>query len=131
MLNIEKYRTKLENYEIPLDCYIREIREKCKEENDSCGSKRCVECRKENIEWLLSEAQILDDAEKAYLSAVIKPFRKKVEYIAIWGAWNGSKQFVHIELYDDDYMNFPNFEKNTMYKGMEPRKHYSLEELGL
>lgn len=128
MLNIEKYRDRLENYEIPLDCYIREIRE---EENDSCGSKRCVECRKENIEWLLSEAQILDDAEKAYLSAVIKPFRKKVEYIAIWGAWNGSKQFVHIELYDDDYMNFPNFEKNTMYKGMEPRKHYSLEELGL
>lgn len=128
MLNIEKYRDRLENYEIPLDCYIREIRE---EENDSCGSKRCVECRKENIEWLLSEAQILDDAEKAYLSAVIKPFRKKVEYIAIWGAWNGSKQFAHIELYDDDYMNFPNFEKNTMYKGMEPRKHYSLEELGL
>lgn len=128
MLNIEKYRDRLENYEIPLDCYIREIRE---EENDSCGSKRCVECRKENLEWLLSEHQILDDAEKAYLSAVIKPFRKKVEYIAIWGAWNGSKQFVHIELYDDDYMNFPNFEKNTMYKGMEPRKHYSLEELGL
>ena len=83
--------------------------------------------------WLISEykEQILDDAEKAYLSAVIKPFRKKVEYIAIWGAWNGSKQFVHIELYDDDYMNFPNFEKNTMYKGMEPRKQYSLEELGL
>lgn len=33
MLNIEKYRDRLENYEIPLDCYIREIREKCKHYN--------------------------------------------------------------------------------------------------
>ena len=109
----------------------------------SCRKIKCNDCGKHVIdygcsmkkltEWANSKYKepILDEVEKEYLSAVIKPFRKKVEYIAIWEAWNGSKQFVHIELSDMDYANLPNFETNTMYKGMKPRKHYSLEELGL
>lgn len=108
----------------------------------SCPKIKCNDCERNTnrgcvshilTEWANSEYKepILDEVEKEYLSAVIKPFRKKVEYIAIWGAWNGSKQFVHIELSDMDYANLPNFETNTMYKGMKPRKHYSLEELEL
>lgn len=134
MLNIEKYRAKLENYEIPLDCYIREIREKCKEENDSCGSKRCVECRKENIEWLLSEAQILDDAEKAYLSAVIKPFRKFVISIKKLESTDG---WEIISFYSQNSQScgcvtiLPPFQSGTRFKGMELGKEYTLEELGL
>lgn len=127
MLNIEKYRDILENYEIPLDCYIRAIREK----NDSCGSKTCVECRKENIEWLLSEAQILDDAEKRYLKAVIKPFRDKVKYM-LKNSLN--EEFISIVLEDKErreYFNFPYFKTGTMYKGMKSNKRYTLEELGL
>ena len=128
MLNIEKYRDRLKNYEIPLDCYIREIREKCKGKNDSCGSKRCIECRKENIEWLLSEAQILDDAEKEYLKAVIKPFRDKVKCIL---KCSNSGEWIAIKIIDDARINFPYFEKGTMYQGMELNRKYSLEELGL
>ena len=75
------------------------------------------------------KAHILDDVEKDYLSAVIKPFRKRIKYIEIREI--GSKQFVHIELSDGDCMSFPNFKANTMYKGMEPKKHYTLDELGL
>ena len=138
MLNAEKYKNEIQKlldsgYDATLNKKTKQV-VACEEIHCNncafCGIKNCFYAMEK---WLISEykEQILDDAEKAYLSAVIKPFRKKVEYIAIWGAWNGSKQFVHIELYDDDYMNFPNFEKNTMYKGMEPRKHYSLEELGL
>ena len=128
MLNIEKYRDRLENYEIPLDCYIREIREKCKGKNDSCGSKRCIECRKENIEWLLSEAQILDDAEKEYLKAVIKPFRDKVKCIL---KCSNSGEWIAIKIINDTTINFPYFEKGTMYQGMELNGKYTLEELGL
>lgn len=84
-----------------------------------------------SFKWLCEEYKepILDDVEKDYLSAVIKPFRKRIKYIVIW--YDGSKQFLHIEFYDDEYINFPNFKAHTMYKGMEPKKRYSLDELGL
>ena len=134
MLNIEKYRDRLENYEIPLDCYIREIREKCKGKNDSCGSKRCIECRKENIEWLLSEAQILDDAEKEYLSSVIKPFRKFVVYIEKIKYIDGWEKitFYSLNLKSWECVTIlPPFQSGTRFKGMELNKQYKLEELGL
>lgn len=129
MLNIEKYRAKLENYEIPLDCYIREIREKCKEGNDSCGSKRCVECRKENIGWLLSEHQILDNTEKRYLRGVIRPFRNKVLNIQ---KKSNFLEWISIVTTDHEIIKLPFFDKSSgMYKGMEIGKEYTLEELGL
>lgn len=83
------------------------------------------------LDWMSDpyKAPILDDVEKDYLSAVIKPFRKRIKYIAIWDI--DSKPFVHIELSGGDCMNFPNFKANTMYKGMEPKKRYTLDELGL
>lgn len=74
---------------------------------------------------------ILDEVEKKYLSDVIRPFRKKVKHIVIWDTCNGSKQFVHIKLYDEDCINLPNFKPNAMYKGMELHKEYTLKELGL
>ncbi len=129
MLNIEKYRDRLENYEIPLDCYIREIREKCKEGNDSCGSKRCVECRKENIEWLLSEAPILNDAEKEYLKAVIKPFRNEVLNIQKKSSFC---EWISIVMESQETINLPYLKKSSgMYKGMEGNRKYTIEELGL
>lgn len=83
------------------------------------------------LDWMSEpyKAPILDDVEKDYLSAVIKPFRKRIKYIAIWR--DGSEQFLHIELYNDEYVNFPNFKENTMYKGMELNRWYSLDDLGL
>lgn len=132
MLNIEKYRDRLENYEIPLDCYIREIREKCKEGNDSCGSKRCVECRKENIEWLLSEYKepILDDAEKRYLRGVIRPFRNMVVFIKKTCNCVGF-QWIEIAVKENKTITLPGFKNDEMYKGMKLEKEYTLEELGL
>lgn len=83
--------------------------------------------------WLEEEfvPDILTDKEKAYLSAVIKPFRKRIEYIEKTDNYyvNG-KQFLCIES-ADDYCCLPFFEKGTMYKGMEANKRYTLEELGL
>lgn len=72
--------------------------------------------------------EILDDAEKEYLSAVIKPFRDKVEYIGK-NLSNGS-EYISINV-KGEWVIFPYFKKGTMYKNMEINKRYSLEELGL
>ena len=83
--------------------------------------------------WLEEEyvPDILTDKGKAYLSAVIKPFRKDVEYIEkINHSCLNDKQYLRIEL-PGDYCTLPLFEKGTMYKGMEANKAYTLEELGL
>ena len=128
MLNIEKYRDRLENYDNSLDCDICKIREKCEDiKNRNC--KSCYKCRKENIEWLLSEYQILDDAEKRYLRGVIRPFRNEVLNIkkkSNYLAW------ISIVMKDQEIIKLPFFEKSSeMYKGMELGKEYTCEELGL
>ena len=71
----------------------------------------------------------LNDAEKRYLSAVIKPFRKSVNSIRKAEVCGGDEA-ICIDT-EKRYMVFPPFEKGTMYKGMEAGKRYTLEELGL
>ena len=75
------------------------------------------------------EKEILDDVEKEYLSAVIKPFKDKVEYIRKSDNWIG--EYINIKIAKDSTIVLPYFDKNTMYEGMEVRKEYTLEELGL
>ena len=73
--------------------------------------------------------QILDDAEKRYLSAVIRPFRDRVRSVTKLLRLNGKGEYIVIDA--GFQMFFPDFEANTMYKGMDLRKDYTLEELGL
>lgn len=75
------------------------------------------------------EKEILDDKEREYLSNVIKPFRDKVEYICKEPYIN--KEFIKITIKNDSSLCFPYFMKETMYKGMEANKKYTLKELGL
>ena len=90
------------------------------------------------MNWLDMEHKepILDDAERRYLSAVIKPFRDKVLSIEKSSGLYASHYFdeisVHYESFGHDLcFDLPPFEKGTMYKGMEVNKNYTLEELGL
>ena len=82
--------------------------------------------------WLEQEYKppILDNVEKAYLSAVIKPFRKDVECIVKY-MFSEEKEFLTIYLHNDEEITLPNFIRRTMYKGMKSHKEYTLEELGL
>jgi len=79
---------------------------------------------------------ILDDAEKRYLSAVIRPFRDRVQYIAKIYADSMCAYkvncyiFIHFNDGSGD-MNFPVFQESDMYKGMKSDKAYTLEKLGL
>lgn len=98
-----------------------------------CGVYAC-DAMKMMIGWLEEEyvPDILTDKEKAYLSAVIKPFRKNIECIEKIKTYYGEKEFIYIVMKkDDDYCKLQRFFKGTMYKGMELNKRYTLEELGL
>lgn len=87
---------------------------------------------KKFLEWLEEEYEppILDDVEKAYLSAVIKPFRKDVECIVKY-MFSEEKEFLAICLHNGEEIMLPNFIRRTMYKGMKLRKAYTLKELEL
>ena len=80
----------------------------------------------------------LDDKEKEYLRAVIKPFRDRVIYIKKIDMYLGCNKYAEYILgelgnKDDvaDTFALPYFPKGSMYKGMETNKKYTLEELGL
>ena len=95
------------------------------------------DCLATFIEWLDQEHKepILNDSEKSYLSAVIKPFRNRVQYIEKMfdDHLNGDRDcYIFICFNDGTYdMNFPAFRESIMYKGMKRYKKYTLEELGL
>lgn len=72
--------------------------------------------------------EILDETEKEYLKEVIRPFKDKIKFI-FKKEYKGC-YYIKI-LLNNDEMSLPNFEKETMYKGMEVDKKYTLKELGL
>ena len=78
--------------------------------------------------------QILTDSEKRYLSNVIEPFKDRVKYIIKRETGTGELVIIRLSHYNgwlSDLVTLPIFEKETMYKGMEIDKEYTLEELGL
>lgn len=83
------------------------------------------------LDWMAQEykPELLDYVEKKYLSEVIRPFRKEVTSIKKIEA-PARGEYISI-LLKDDGMCLPCFKKDTMYKGMEPEKRYTPEELGL
>ena len=93
----------------------------------------CKKCLCESLEWLNQEYKepILDDVEREYLSAVTKPFRKKISCIRKSKDPRKRKNYIKIEFCDGDRMFFPNLANDAMYKGMKLDKNYTLEELGL
>lgn len=132
MKNIEKYKDEILNSSrADLTCCV----------NDSILGKNCYstcnECKKHAMQWLLSEAEepILDEVEREYLSAVIKPFKNRVHYITqVKGVYEKNRNYIRIKVGDNDepeFINLPWFKANKMYKGMETGKEYTLEELGL
>ena len=72
--------------------------------------------------------QILDDAERRYLKAVIRPFRDKVTAICKVNDIESDYIVICLEF---EYVCLPDFPTGTMYRGMEANRDYTLEELGL
>lgn len=76
--------------------------------------------------------EIIDLEEKEYLSAVIRPFRDRIDSISKESMPFGDNCFIAISLDDgEDEIFLPVFEKDEMYLGMEIGREYTLEELDL
>lgn len=82
--------------------------------------------------WLEEEydPKILTDKEKAYLTAVAKPFRGDIKYIEK-RFFVLNSEYIMICFRNNETLSFPTFKTGKMYKGMEAKKCYNLEELGL
>ena len=78
----------------------------------------------------VQEKEILDEAEKRYLKAIIKPFKNKINHISKEKCYDGNC-YISIELGNYESINLPYFKKETMYNGMEDDKKYTLKELKL
>jgi hypothetical protein len=127
MLNIEKYKDEILNAaQSDITCCAIDLHH-----NGICPDD-CKDCKREAMKWLLSEASesILNDSEREYLSAVIKPFRKNVMDV-VKTQYSGGKQSIRIRICAGDYVELPLFNNNTMYKGMDVGKYYTPEELEL
>ena len=75
--------------------------------------------------------EILDETEREYLKAAIKPFKNKIGTVCKVQMSLDNKEYLIICLKNKDYMTFPTFEKGTMYKGMKTNVSYTLKELEL
>lgn len=88
------------------------------------------------LRWLDEEHVdiLLKNKEREYLSKVIEPFKDQI--ISIYKEQFGfNHESIIIEYYDFDRSQstlcLPQFEKSSMYAGMECDRKYTLEELGL
>lgn len=83
---------------------------------------------------LIAEMSPLDDVERKYLKAVIKPFRDKVTGIIKVYSPSGKNAYISIRLGNamfDDRVNLPYFKHDSMYRKMDSGRTYTVEELGL
>ena len=131
MRNIEKYKDEIFNR--INECELAKAIYFAKEGKMADCDRKCQLCRDAYVRWLLEEAKepILNEEEKEYLSAVIRPFRKEIASISKFETWDDSSQYIYIEMTDRHIATLPVFPKGTMYKCIKDGKHYSLKELGL
>lgn len=118
--------------QLKIDLSDRHIAEVLVLKSAKIGADRLAEALEVVLEELKKEKpeNILTDAEKAYLSAVIKPFKKDVQYIIKKRSMKDSGEYLQISLIRECFY-LPNFKRYTIYKGMKEGKPYSLKELGL
>lgn len=131
-----------DNHYYEIGYYVNDYDRICNESEDAILGHGNSLLNNEGVllHWLQSEhhEQILDDAEKRYLSAVIRPFRNKIKHIAKHSGnyHDYYYEYITVMYYVDQVLTtysfgLPIFSEGTMYKGMENGRTYTLEELGL
>ena len=141
MKNIEKYEneiSRLVNEDNVLPCAIATVAGIRKEK--PCYYQDCEVCHKKCLEWMYSEykEEILSDDEKDIVKAMCDAIYRFGcdEVISVCKIGFGMRcNFISIS-YKNEYsgvnetMASPIF-RNDLFAGMELRKRYSLEELGI
>lgn len=112
----------------PLRYYTEDLKDvDGEEEYDIVKVERPVKC--ETV--FERKEEILDETEKKYLTEVIRPFRKRIQFIQKKKEITEINPYIRIVCEDNDKLVFPYITDNSMYKGMETNKKYTLKELGL
>lgn len=137
MLNIEKYKEMIiDRYTNRHGTLVQVVEQIVQEEEPEVYRKLCNEkifTTEKMIDWLASEyvEPVLNKKEMMYLTGVMNPFIKHVEYV------------IKKEIYQDyEYIcimlkgveapfNLPAFRKGKMYVGMKLGKQYSVDDLGI
>lgn len=96
------------------------------EKNDIVKVERPVK-----YETVFEREEVLDETEKKYLAEVIRPFRKRIQFIQKKKEITEINPYIRIVCEDNDKLVFPYITDNSVYKGMEVNKKYTLKELGL
>lgn len=138
MKNIEKYKEEIfeETKELSLGCAAAKLA------GFYCPNRKCKECRKMAMDWLLEEYKepVLTEKEKAYLKNVIEPKRNDVAYIKKNCYYrNTIREYNSVTVYlknqhdDVDLWCLLDFvvTKDMPFESMELDKKYTIEELGL
>ena len=140
MLNIEKYEkeiSQLVNEGNSLPCAIA-IAAGISEVKH-CFDQTCKECQKKCLEWMYSEYKehILTDEEKEIVRVVldfIHKFGCSIIYVAkehyVDGSFYISISYKNDVIGHKECITSPCF-NNDKFKGMEPFKEYTIEELGI
>lgn len=115
------------------ECFLKDVR--CCANSDTCWVYHKDLYSDKFLDQTIEVREILDKKEKEYLSAIIKPFRNKVNYIKkVDYLIPLKRKFIRIG-YDENnttqFIDFPDLPNYGMYKGMKDNRPYELEELGL
>lgn len=136
-------KTNLEHYQKELEKILNEefidtsvVFDKIKKNCDSNIRSCCwTTYTRDILEWMSQpyKEPILDEVEREYLKAVIRPFKENVCTVCkkYFQSCSGLPyEYIVVKLSNERW-GFPKFVEGTMYKSMELDKEYSLEELGL
>ena len=112
-------------------CFLSDYNEDLTRKEENCKHLNIIKVeRPTGYETVFKRKEdILNEAEKEYLSGVIRPFRDEIRGI-VKEKFN-DKNWISIDFKNDVCMDFPNLDKKEDYKNMEAGKMYTLEELGL
>lgn len=135
--------TNLEHYKKELEKILNEefantsvVLDKVKKNCDSNIRSCCwTTYTRDILDWMAQpyKEPILNDTEREYLAAVIRPFKENACTVCkkyIQSCSGLSYEYIVVKL-NAERWGFPKFVEGTMYKNMELDKEYSLEELGL
>lgn len=128
----EEFTLKNSNFRYKLTTYgLRKRYLSVEEWGTSCMLEHLLVGR---VEIVKKTKSILDEAEKRYLTNIIKPFKHQVITIAKRSANYG--EFIDIMIDEGDIgdcgnIYLPYFKSGKMYKGMKVNREYTLDQLGL
>lgn len=146
-MNYMEQVAKMLGVELEEEFYLKGIRDKHKITNDGMFYRSKKDGSWFITSWTLNKVlagkleiikepkPILDEAEKKYLSNVIKPFKDKVVSISKDKPIGTNKEEeISINYYNGGILQcieLPPFKKGTMYKGMKVGEIYCLEDLDI